>query len=167
MSVSNMKNDDVRLVIGINPLNQSIKTDANSVKVHDNSVKVHEEVGYGSSIMATIEVKASTDIQQENALTENKEQDEKKQTDAELLLESEVVSDAMKTISEFISLAVRTVNFTRDDGSEKTVIKIYDAESKELIKQFPSEEILAIARRIIELKQDISQKTGILLDESI
>ena len=49
----------------------------------------------------------------------------------------------------------------------KTVIKIFDSESNELIRQFPSEEILSIAQRIIELQQDISQKTGILLDENI
>ena len=50
---------------------------------------------------------------------------------------------------------------------EKTVIKIFDSESNELIRQFPSEEILSIAQRIIDLQHDISQKTGILLDENI
>ena len=87
--------------------------------------------------------------------------------ETESLDQSVNVSDAMKTISEFINMPVRTVNFTQDDGSEKTVIKIFDSESNELIKQFPSEEILSIAQRIIDLQQDISQKTGILLDENI
>ena len=64
-------------------------------------------------------------------------------------------------------MPLRTVNFTQDDGSERTVIKVYDTDNNELIKQFPSEEILAIAQRIVELQQDISEKTGILLDESI
>ena len=81
--------------------------------------------------------------------------------------EEEKIAEAMKTISDFISMPIRTVNFTQDDGSEKTVIKVFDSESKELIKQFPSEEILMIAQRIVELQQDVSKKTGILLDESI
>lgn len=87
--------------------------------------------------------------------------------DEDIALESRKISEAMKTISEFISMPIRTVNFTQDDGSQRTVIKIYDSENDELIKQFPSDEILSIAQRIVELQQDVSKKTGILLDENV
>jgi uncharacterized FlaG/YvyC family protein len=47
------------------------------------------------------------------------------------------------------------------------VIKVFDGESKDLIKQFPSEEFLDIANKILALRQDIGLKTGILLDEQV
>ena len=73
----------------------------------------------------------------------------------------------METISEFMNVSTRNVNFHLDDSSEKTVIKVFDAQSKELIKQFPSEEVLDIAKKIIALRQDVGEKTGILLDEKV
>jgi flagellar protein FlaG len=117
--------------------------------------------------ITAVEVKKSEEFSKKIDITEEQLNKDKRAEEAESLEQSVNVSDAMKTISEFINMPVRTVNFTQDDGSEKTVIKIFDSESNELIKQFPSEEILSIAQRIIDLQQDISQKTGILLDENI
>ena len=117
--------------------------------------------------MVLILFKKSEELSKKLDVNQEQLNKDKLAQEAESLDQSVNVSDAMKTISEFINMPVRTVNFTQDDGSEKTVIKIFDSESNELIKQFPSEEILSIAQRIIDLQQDISQKTGILLDENI
>jgi len=121
--------------------------------------------------ITAVEVKKSEELSKRIQVEQEQLNKDKQDEDAESLVQSATatatVSDAMKTISEFINMPVRTVNFTQDDGSERTVIKIFDSESNELIKQFPSEEILSIAQRIIDLQQDISQKTGILLDENI
>lgn len=81
--------------------------------------------------------------------------------------EASKIEEAVATISEFMSLPIRSVNFTQDDGTDKTVIKVFDSENKELIKQFPSEEVLEIAQKIVDLRQDVDNKAGILLDESI
>lgn len=126
---------------------------------------VEETVNATSARIDISETKKTAEISLQKSIAEDAEDKEKAEQD--LQAESELVAAAMQTISEFISMPVRTVNFTQDDGSEKTVIKIFDSESNELIKQFPSEEVLMIAQRIVELQQDISQKTGILLDESI
>lgn len=125
--------------------------------------KVKDE--QSSAKISLSDVKRTAEVSLQKSIEEDAKA--KKEAEQSLQAESELVAEAMKTISEFISLPVRTVNFTQDDGSEKTVIKIYDSESNELIKQFPSEEVLMIAQRIVELQQDISKKTGILLDESI
>ena len=61
----------------------------------------------------------------------------------------------------------RNVNFTKDNDSGKTVIKVFDIESKELIKQFPSEELISIAQKIQALHQEVGGKVGILLDRTI
>lgn len=81
--------------------------------------------------------------------------------------EQKALEDAVEVIADFMNLSIKNVNFAKDDGSDKTVIKVFDSESKELIKQFPSEEVLEIAQRIVELRQDVGKKTGILLDEKV
>jgi len=152
--------------------NQVVSLD--DISLSSNSSKQKAEVIDKDSMKAialenitAVEVKKSEELPKTIELNQEQVNKDIKAEEAEALDQSVNVSDAMKTISEFINMPVRTVNFTQDDGSEKTVIKIFDSESNELIKQFPSEEILSIAQRIIDLQQDISQKTGILLDENI
>jgi flagellar protein FlaG len=78
-----------------------------------------------------------------------------------------VIDEALELISDFMQLSSRQVNFQKDDASDKTVIKFFDAESKQLIKQFPSEEVLEIAQKIAALRQDVGEKTGIFIEEKV
>lgn len=82
-------------------------------------------------------------------------------------VDMQVLADAVETITSFVNIPTRSVNFAQDVLSEKMVIKVFDSENDELIRQFPSEEILLIAQRIVEFQQDVSKKTGILLDEKV
>ncbi|SEK49739.1 Uncharacterized conserved protein, FlaG/YvyC family [Colwellia chukchiensis] len=93
----------------------------------------------------------------------------KPQTASELKNEQEslVLDEALEVIADFMQLSSRNINFQQDDVSDKTVIKFFDTESKELIKQFPSEEVLEIAQKIIALRQDVGEKTGIFLEEKV
>lgn len=77
------------------------------------------------------------------------------------------LEEAVKAISDFISMPNKNVNFAIDDSSEKTVIKVFDTDSQTLLKQFPSDEVLEIAERIVKLRQDVNEKSGILLDEKV
>lgn len=160
MTVKIIKDNPIQLVDDFPQRNQNHPIESEKLKSVDKLANDAVEQG-----TLAVDVNKKAEIAFGHVLQNDKTKENK--SDAELQAQSELISDAMKTISEFISMPVRTVNFTQDDGSEKTVIKIYDSASNELIKQFPSEEILLIAQRIVELQQDISQKTGILLDESI
>jgi uncharacterized FlaG/YvyC family protein len=77
------------------------------------------------------------------------------------------IDDAINIVAEFINQPPRNVNFTKDSDSGKTVIKVFDLESKELIKQFPSEELISIAQKIQALHQEVDEKAGIFLDKRI
>jgi flagellar protein FlaG len=77
------------------------------------------------------------------------------------------IDEAIEVIADFMKVTTQSVNFYKDETSDKTVIKVFDGESKDLIKQFPSEEFLDIANKILSLRQDIGLKTGILLDEQV
>ncbi len=81
--------------------------------------------------------------------------------------EALVIDEALEVIADFMQLSSRNINFQQDDASDRTVIKFFDSESKELIKQFPSEEVLEIAQKIVKLRQDVGEKTGIFLEEKV
>lgn len=81
--------------------------------------------------------------------------------------ERAMLDEAMESIAEFMHLSTQNVNFQRDDSTDKTIIKVFDSATNELIKQFPSEEVIEIAQKIAELRQDVGLKTGILLDERV
>ena len=81
--------------------------------------------------------------------------------------EASKLDEAMESIAEFMHLSTQNVNFQKDDSTDKTIIKVFDSASNELIKQFPSEEVIEIAQKIAELRQDVGLKTGILLDEKV
>jgi flagellar protein FlaG len=160
MSINAFKNNQV---VSLDDLTSS----GNTSKQQTNAIDKDLTKAIALEKITAVEVKKSEELSKKLEVDQEQLNKDKLAQETESLDQSVNVSDAMKTISEFINMPVRTVNFTQDDGSEKTVIKIFDSESNELIKQFPSEEILSIAQRIIDLQQDISQKTGILLDENI
>jgi flagellar protein FlaG len=118
-------------------------------------------------IISTEENKASAIIEEKRVNNSSKLE----ATAEEQLVKNEAnakkIDEAIATVAEFMSLPIRSVNFTQDDGTDKTIIKVFDSENKELIKQFPSEEVLAIAQKIVDLRQDVDSKAGILLDESV
>jgi flagellar protein FlaG len=79
----------------------------------------------------------------------------------------EVLDAAIDVVSSFMNQPPRNVNFTKDNDSGKTVIKVFDLETKELIKQFPSEELISIAQKIQTLHQEVAERSGIFLDKRI
>ncbi len=58
--------------------------------------------------------------------------------------------EAMKQLIE--SKAPNSLSFAIDDSTGKTVIRISDAQTGEMIRQIPSEEMLEIARSLDKLQ---------------
>jgi flagellar protein FlaG len=67
------------------------------------------------------------------------------------------VKDAVEKLNKYVQSQQKYINFSIDESTQSTVIKIYKTETGELIKQFPPEEILAMAAHI-------SQSIGWLVD---
>jgi flagellar protein FlaG len=135
----------------------------------DETVKAQEISRAETSVDKTVEVKEAKEVKDAAKVIAQQELKaaNKSQSDPDVEQETQQLKDAMAIISEFLNIPIRSVNFAEHDGTDKTVIKIFDRENQELIKQFPSDEILSIAQRIAELQQDVGARTGILLDESI
>ena len=69
------------------------------------------------------------------------------------------VKDAVEKLSELAKAQQKYVNFSVDEETHSTVIRIFQSETGELIKQFPAEEILAMIA-------NIRKNVGWLVDSS-
>ncbi|HDZ8925971.1 flagellar protein FlaG [Aeromonas hydrophila] len=106
------------------------------------------------------------------------QQDVKKQQDAlvgEKTAKQDVsnadIENEVQNLQEFSKLQGWTVNFSVEKDLDQVVIKVVDAETKSMIRQIPSEELLAISKRIKDLREgDVSgggSRVGLLLDNEI
>ncbi len=79
-----------------------------------------------------------------------KELPEQPAVSAPELADDQSVENAVAKLNEYVQTTARTLNFQVDDDSGKTVIKVYDRESEQLIRQIPNELVLELARRLNE-----------------
>ncbi|KTA79771.1 flagellar protein FlaG [Aeromonas salmonicida] len=101
-----------------------------------------------------------------------KQQEEKAQAKASRQDISEVdIEKEVQNLQEFSKLQGWTVNFSVEKDLEQVVIKVMDAHTKSMIRQIPSEELLAISKRIKELREGdatgAGSRVGLLLDNEI
>jgi flagellar protein FlaG len=52
---------------------------------------------------------------------------------------------AVTQLNDYVQSISRTVSFSIDEDSGKTVVKVYDGETEELIRQMPGDETLKLA----------------------
>ena len=64
----------------------------------------------------------------------------------------EQLETAVKAVKDFIQPMTGSLEFTLDEESGETVIKITDPSTKELIRQIPSKEMLEIAQALDRLQ---------------
>ncbi|MFZ4539269.1 flagellar protein FlaG [Propionivibrio sp.] len=64
----------------------------------------------------------------------------------------EVLDKAVKAVNDFVNGVTNDLVFSVDEDSGKTIVKVIDVATKEVIKQYPSEEMLAIAKALDSLK---------------
>ncbi len=58
------------------------------------------------------------------------------------------LDQAVKQINDFVQDIQRNIEFSVDDDTGRTVIKVYDSSSEELIRQIPNEEVLELAKNL-------------------
>ncbi len=58
------------------------------------------------------------------------------------------VKEAVSRLNDFAQKTQRDLNFQVDQDSGKTVIKVYDRQSEQLVRQIPNEEALEMAKRL-------------------
>lgn len=63
----------------------------------------------------------------------------------------ESVQDAVGKINDFLKVVQRDLQFSVDEESGRTIITVVDAETQEIVRQIPPEEILSIAENLEEV----------------
>ncbi|MFW5426291.1 MAG: flagellar protein FlaG [Methylophagaceae bacterium] len=97
-----------------------------------------------STITKGVESKDTDQKQAGNLqVAENKDTDQKQAGN---------LQEAVSQINDYVQNLQRDLQFTVDEATGKDVVTVIDSESKEVIRQLPSEEALALARRLAENK---------------
>lgn len=68
------------------------------------------------------------------------------------------LKSAVDNINQMLKQANKGVEFSMDESTEKRVIKVVDSTTGDVIRQFPSEEALAITRAIDNIQQGLLLK---------
>lgn len=66
--------------------------------------------------------------------------------------QSASVDDAVARISDFVQVVQRDLRFSVDDATGRTVVKVIDSETDQVVRQIPADEILAIAENLEALQ---------------
>jgi flagellar protein FlaG len=79
------------------------------------------------------------------------------------------VRDAVSQINDFVQTVQRDLSFNLNEESGRTVIRVIDSKSGELIRQIPSDEVLAIASHLRDVSANALNEVpqGLLFSDSI
>ena len=81
------------------------------------------------------------------------------QTQKETTQEAEPIEDVVSNLNDLVRNLQRELRFSVDTKSGDTIIKVVDRETDEVVRQIPSEEIVA-------LRQRLEETTGGFFDET-
>lgn len=65
---------------------------------------------------------------------------------------AENLSSAVKAVNDFVSSVNSDLKFSVDNDTGKTIVKVVDKNTDEVIRQVPSEEMMAIAKALDSIK---------------
>ena len=79
---------------------------------------------------------------------------------------SEEVRVVVEKLNRQIQSLQRELSFSVDEDSGRTVVRVLDSQTNEVVRQIPSEEVLKLARQLdIILSEANQQVSGILVEE--
>ncbi|MDP1522524.1 flagellar protein FlaG [Methylotenera sp.] len=67
---------------------------------------------------------------------------------------------AVKKLNELVAPALQTVQFSLDEQSERMVVKVVDTASKQVLRQIPNEEVLAMSKTLDKLQGLMIRQTA-------
>jgi len=92
--------------------------------------------------MFTNQASNATQVQTEQAVTQTQKAEANRQE----------LEDAVKQVNNFLKPINSSIEFNLDDDTGRTIVRIVELESKDVIRQIPSEEMLSIAKAIDKIK---------------
>lgn len=77
------------------------------------------------------------------------------------------VDEALQVVNKAAVFEQRSLSFMVDEASGKSIIKVMDKNTEQLIRQIPSEELLKVAQDIKRLQNEMGQSLGFLIDRQV
>jgi len=99
------------------------------------------------------------DTQNQQRLQQNQYEKNNQEVTAQPL-EREQLEQMAQQLQDFMGEMNRSLQFKVDEDSGRDVIKVLDKTSGEVIKQYPSEEVLSLVSKL-------SESAGILIDQTV
>ena len=62
------------------------------------------------------------------------------------------LASAISTVNKFIEPVAKNLEFSIDKETNKVIVKLVDAETNEILRQFPTDQMLAIAKTLGKLQ---------------
>ena len=97
----------------------------------------------------------------EQASTKDLQKETKKQVE----LTRDQAEELAKRIESQINIERRSLSFQLNDNIGKTVVSVIDVNTDEVIRQIPSEEVVAISRQIRD--EMMEMRAGLLMDKNV
>ena len=79
----------------------------------------------------------------------------------------DAVRQAISDVESFLKVQNRDLAFSIDEDTARSVVTVIDGQSGDVIRQIPSEEVLALAERIQELHQDVGASVGVFINNEV
>jgi flagellar protein FlaG len=86
--------------------------------------------------------------------------EEKVEPQQQVKVDNVALEDAVKKINAFVSPTSSSIQFSVDQESNRTVVKVIDLETKKVIRQFPNEEVLAMSKALDKLQGLMVKQTA-------
>lgn len=74
---------------------------------------------------------------------------------------------AVSEVRDFVQAQRTNLDFTFNDDSNRSIVQVKDTDTGELIRQIPSEEVLALSDRIRGLQSDVGEAVGVLFSKEV
>ena len=74
------------------------------------------------------------------------------------------IEEASRDIEQFLQSQNRSLAFSVDETTNRSVVTVTESGSGDVIRQIPSEEVLRLAERLEELRSDVGSSVGVLFD---
>ena len=104
----------------------------------------------GVNAVAKPDVKSDVKLQAVEAVSRDSDAEQSQPTE----ISTEQLQQAVTQMNDHVQNLQRSLQFTVDELSGKDVVTVRDIETEEVIRQIPSEEALALARRLAEQRDD-------------
>ncbi len=83
--------------------------------------------------------------------------------EVEVELSQEALEKVVSQLNAYIQNTQRDMDFSVDDTTGRVVVRVVDSNTEEVIRQIPSEEMLAISRHLLESLES-EQPKGFLIE---